>query len=207
MKRREALQTLSLGMGYTLTASGVATLLQACRTEAKATWTPVFFNPTEARIVEELLDIMLPPTDTPGAKELGVAPLADLILKDVYKPKDQEVFRQGMHVFLGKIGDEAAQKKVDREQLTNLLKQHTTALSAPEQKAIGELLDREDPPAEAGQKEKYYLYSFFKTLRSLGISGYFTSEVIATQHLNYAPVPGPYQGCIPASEVGTTWAL
>ena len=38
--------------------------------------------------------------------------------------------------------------------------------------------------------------------------GFFTSEVGATQVLQYNPVPGAYKGCIPVSEAGNgkTWA-
>jgi hypothetical protein len=46
-------------------------------------------------------------------------------------------------------------------------------------------------------------------MKELTLLGYFTSEVGATQILQYLPVPGRQQGCIPLREAGNgkTWAL
>jgi gluconate 2-dehydrogenase gamma chain len=50
---------------------------------------------------------------------------------------------------------------------------------------------------------------FILTMKELTLLGYFTSEVGATQILQYLPVPGRQQGCIPLHEAGNgkTWAL
>ncbi|MFZ5999973.1 MAG: gluconate 2-dehydrogenase subunit 3 family protein, partial [Bacteroidota bacterium] len=47
---------------------------------------------------------------------------------------------------------------------------------------------------------------FILMTKELTVSGFFTSEVGATQVLQYAPVPGAYHGCVPLAEVGKTWA-
>ena len=48
---------------------------------------------------------------------------------------------------------------------------------------------------------------FFYLLKSTTLLGFFTSEVGATEVLNYDPVPGNYDGCIPLESVGgKTWA-
>ena len=50
---------------------------------------------------------------------------------------------------------------------------------------------------------------FILTMKELTLLGFFTSEVGATQILQYLPVPGRLQSCIPLSEAGNgkTWAL
>jgi gluconate 2-dehydrogenase gamma chain len=50
---------------------------------------------------------------------------------------------------------------------------------------------------------------FILTMKELTLLGFFTSEVGATQILQYLPVSGRLQSCIPLSEAGNgkTWAL
>jgi gluconate 2-dehydrogenase gamma chain len=48
---------------------------------------------------------------------------------------------------------------------------------------------------------------FFRLFKQVTLLGFFTSEVGATQVLNYDPVPGSYTGCALLSDVGgRTWA-
>ncbi len=208
MKRREALQRISIGMGYTISAASLASLMSSCQSEASnsnidsISWTPTYFTPEEGLEIDNLLELILPATETPGAREVGVAPLVDLILNDVYKEEDQAKFRKGMELFFAETGWSTSASK-----LQGLLDKYLGQPNEQEQKAIAALLREKTPPTEAAAQEKYYRYSFLKTLRQLAISGYFSSALIATEHLNYSPVPGPYQGCIPASDVGSTWAL
>jgi gluconate 2-dehydrogenase gamma chain len=44
-------------------------------------------------------------------------------------------------------------------------------------------------------------------MKELTTLGFFTSEAGASRFLKYAPIPGPYRGDIPYSEVGAAWAL
>jgi hypothetical protein len=43
--------------------------------------------------------------------------------------------------------------------------------------------------------------------KQLIMLGYYASEQIGENVLSYLPVPGKYQACIPAEEVGNVWAL
>jgi hypothetical protein len=48
---------------------------------------------------------------------------------------------------------------------------------------------------------------FFLLAKEMTVLGFFTSEVGATQVLNYDPIPGGFQGCMPLDEAGgKTWA-
>ena len=50
--------------------------------------------------------------------------------------------------------------------------------------------------------------TFILMTKELTMLGFFTSEVGATQVLQYVPVPGSYKGCVPLSEAGNgkAWA-
>lgn len=47
--------------------------------------------------------------------------------------------------------------------------------------------------------------SFFQTIKSLTIAGYFSSEIGVTQALRYNPIPGKYLGCVPYKPGEVAW--
>jgi len=48
--------------------------------------------------------------------------------------------------------------------------------------------------------------SFSTLIKELTITGYYTSEIGATQELKYVPVPGRYAGDIPYDTVGRAYS-
>jgi hypothetical protein len=49
---------------------------------------------------------------------------------------------------------------------------------------------------------------FFARMKELTWIGFFTSELIGENYLNYDPVPGVYDGCIPLDDTGgKVWSL
>jgi hypothetical protein len=48
---------------------------------------------------------------------------------------------------------------------------------------------------------------FFKEMKALTITGFFTSEIGATQALAYDFIPGKFDGCTPLQKGQKTWAL
>jgi hypothetical protein len=48
---------------------------------------------------------------------------------------------------------------------------------------------------------------FYRSIKSMMLWGYFTSQEIGKNVLSYDPIPGNYNGCIPLSDIGNTWSL
>ena len=192
-------------MGYTLSAGALAGLAASCQKEIESSWEPTFFTAHQAQAIEELIEVMLPPTDSPGARELGVTPLVDIILNDVYKEKDQERFKKGMDVFMSQLGGAEQAAKSSFRKMTSALEASFSSMENDE--AWEKLNAKKESELEEQEKEDYYHFRFIQSLRSLAISGYFSSELIGTKYLTYDPVPGPYQGCIPLSDVGNAYSL
>ena len=48
---------------------------------------------------------------------------------------------------------------------------------------------------------------FFKRLRELTVTGYFTSEIGATQALEFLPIPGRFDGDVPMQPDQKAWAI
>lgn len=192
MDRREALRKTALLMGAAVSASALTGILQGCKATPELTYTPQFFTEDQARIVMEVAEIIIPKTDTPGAKDTGVPGFIDLMLKDCYKKEDQDRFIAGLTSF-----DEEAKKAYG----------DSFIYCKPEQQV--ELVTKVHAAALAEAKEnKEAKRPFILMAKELTLLGFFTSEPGATQVLQYIAVPGSYKGCIPLAEAGNgkTWA-
>jgi hypothetical protein len=192
MDRREALRKTALLMGAAVSASALTGILQGCKATPELTYKPVFFTEDQARIVTEVAEIIIPKTDTPGAKDTGVPGFIDLMLKDCYKKEDQDRFIAGLTSF-----DEEAKKAYG----------DSFIYCKPEQQV--ELVTKVHAAALAEAKEnKEAKRPFILMAKELTLLGFFTSEPGATQVLQYIAVPGSYKGCIPLAEAGNgkTWA-
>ncbi len=190
--RREALRKTALLMGAAVSASALTGILQGCKTTPELIFKPQFFSEDQARIVTEVAEIIIPKTDTPGAKDVGVPAFIDTMLKDCYKKEDQDRFLSGLTAF-----DEAAKKAYG----------DSFIYCKPEQQV--ELVTKEHAAANAETKaNKELKRPFILMAKELTLLGFFTSEPGATQVLQYEAVPGAYKGCIPLSEAGNgkTWA-
>jgi gluconate 2-dehydrogenase gamma chain len=190
MNRREALERTALILGYAISAPAMMGILNGCKATPELAFKPVFLTEDQARLVSEVAEIIIPKTDTPGAKEAGVPAFIDTMLKDVYKKEDQDKFIAGLNAF-----NEQAKKSMGSE-----------FVDLDPDKQVTFFKSVHDPAVEGVKKGEIKDRPFVLTVKELTCLGFFTSEPGATQVLQYAPVPGAYHGCVPLSEVGKTWA-
>jgi len=80
--RREAIRRLGLLIGGALSASTVAGLLGGCRAEPGATYTFRALSSDQQALVGRMADLIIPDTDTPGARAAGVPGFIDKMLAD-----------------------------------------------------------------------------------------------------------------------------
>lgn len=193
MDRREALRRTAWIMGGAVSAPAIMGILKGCKAKPAIDWKPTFLTPEQGLLVSQVSEIIIPKTDTPGAKEAGVPGFIDQLLKEVYSKEDQDKFINALTAF----SDEAAKQfgdpfiELDAAKQEEFVKaQHDAAVK--EQKASVPA-----PPRP-----------FILNMKELTMLGYFTSKPGATEVLQYDPVPGAYKGCIPLSEAGNgkTWA-
>ncbi len=195
--RRELLKRVAYLMGGAISAPAMLGVLQGCSAKKpSAQWTPAFFNATQAAIVSEIAEIIIPRTDTPGAKDLGVPAFIDTMLKATYSKTDQERYMQGLEQFAQRAKDSHGKAFIDLNsyQQQRLVRDvHDAAIQAGRDNTLDDL--HENRP-------------FILMTKELTMLGFFTSEVGATEILQYAAVPGAYRGCVPLAETGNgkTWA-
>jgi gluconate 2-dehydrogenase gamma chain len=194
MNRREAIERTALILGYAVSASAMAGVLNGCKSSPELAFKPVFLSEDQAKSVAEIAEIIIPKTDTPGAKDTGVPAFIDIMLKEVYKKEDQDRFLAGLGEF------ESGAKQAYGDSFINLdSEKQMEWVKKIHDQAITEMKAKKPDQRNVGRP-------FILMTKELTLLGFFTSEPGATQVLHYEPVPGAYHGCVPLAEVGKTWA-
>ncbi|MGA8185054.1 MAG: gluconate 2-dehydrogenase subunit 3 family protein [Terriglobia bacterium] len=176
--RRGVLKTLVMGAGGLTTlpilgqtqpspaaAMGVATDADGAA-QAGASWKPQFFDTHQNETLIALTDLIIPATDTPGAKEALVNRYADLRYNEETQSNQQEIIR-ALAWFDGRS------LSMHNKPFVSLTVAEQTALLKP-------LADpsKARPEDEAGVK-------VFDFIKELTIFGYYTSKIGLDEELRY----------------------
>lgn len=177
------------GAVFAPTAMGV---LNGCRAQPGVDWKPAFFSGQQARLVTTLSEIILPADDsTPGAAELGVPAFIEEMVFEIHDKDSRNTFLKGLETFNGQASQQYGAQFLNMDSENQFL--------------FTEEKNREMVEWKAGKlPEELY---FFRTMKELTITGYFTTEAGATQVLQHVAVPGYYDGCVSLEEIGKAWAV
>jgi Gluconate 2-dehydrogenase subunit 3 len=126
-------------------------------------------------LLAELVDTILPDTDTPGAKAANVQSYIPVIVEACFPPDRRQQFWADLEA-----AEVACVKQFGQSFIACDAQQRIAFLTGLEAKSTS------NPP------------DFWFTLKDLTLHGYFTSEIGATQALNYDPIPG---GWIPDMKI------
>ena len=180
MTRRDALLRLSALFGGTIFG---AQRLLAGPASAVRTGPSVALIADDLALLNEVAETILPATpDSPGAKAADVAAFMQEIARDFYDERERALLLAAPARF-----NEASAVKYDGRTFG--------MLTGDERYQLLLELDAAIPPPE-----------YYQMVKQLTLWGYWTSEIGATQALNHLPVPGMYQGCIPAEPGTKAWA-
>ncbi|CAN5418676.1 gluconate 2-dehydrogenase subunit 3 family protein [soil metagenome] len=190
LSRREAIYRVSLIMGGTISAPALS-ILSGCQTQVKESITEGgLFTSTQENIIAEISQLIIPTTDTPGAKEAEVPEFVQVMIADCYPEEDQKRFVSG----LDQIDQEA------KDTYGN------SFLELDEAQQIELLTKIEMEAREKRQQDPQYTPPAILMLKELTLIGYFSSEIGATQALSYDPVPGRYNACTTMEPGQKAWA-
>jgi hypothetical protein len=198
MNRRDALGRVALLMGGTLSAPTLLAFLGGCKSANDTLTATIFpFSAERKDLVSEIAEIILPETDTPGAKQARVGEFIEKMLMDCYAAKDQDSFLTGL-----KEVEEKKFLKAAPAQRIAILKQMEGAAKT----AGAEAAEEKKKDSLAGKEHAEKGVPFFRLMKELTLMGYFTSEPGATLALDYLPVPGRYDGCMDLKPGQRSWA-
>jgi hypothetical protein len=177
LDRRQALRTLAFGgIGAVAAPAWAETLAEIARDHADhahtavaaaaeaAPWAAKVFDAHQNETVVLLSELIIPQTDTPGAKAAKVNEFVDLVLSDASE-SDRKQFLKGLAWMDARSQELFGTDFVSAspEQQTALL----TILASPKNKAF----------------EDQVGIDFFNAIKGLTITGYYTSEIGMKQEL------------------------
>lgn len=194
LHRREAIKRVSALLGGVALVGGSA-LWTGCADDRTASDSGNkqigTFTPGDIDFLDEIADVILPTTSTPGAKAARVGSYMAVMVTDCYEPAQQETFRKGMTTL-----NTACQTMHQTDYMNATPAQRLSLL---------ESLDKEAKDYMAAKKPEQPTH-YFRMMKELSLVGYFTSEIGCTQALRYTETPGRFDPCVPYTKGEKSWA-
>src|SRR5438046_1973464 len=132
--RREALRRAALLLGGALSASTVAGVLAGCeaRRTSDGAWAPRALSSDQLDLVATIAEHIVPETDTPGARAVGVHRFIDAMLADSFPDEERRRFLAGLSDV-----DARAQRSCGRAFLRCATAEQRTLLEQLDREAFG----------------------------------------------------------------------
>jgi hypothetical protein len=183
LSRREAVARLALVMGAPL--FGLDAFLRGAPLEGKVS--DPTFSPADLALMDEVGDTIIPATDTPGAKAVGIGAFMAMMVRDCCDDRQHAAFLAGLAAI-----DAAAKARFGTDFVAASPAQRTELLAELDRQARG--------PHAPDQAQ-----DGFRLIKELTLVGYFTSEVGATKALRYVESPGSLNGNVPYKTGERAW--
>lgn len=150
--------------------------------------------PKYMELISELVDVIIPTTDTPGAKTANVQQYIVNYMEDCASHKEYNNFINGLNEL--------------QEECLNTYNSSFETCSMQQKVELIAHLDRNFDPSGILTKidTKLRGRSFYNILKTLTIEGYCTSKIGATQHLAYVSIPANYEAITELQPNQKAWA-
>jgi len=146
-------------------------------------------DPHQNATIVAMTDLILPATDTPGAKDAKVNEFIDLLLAEWNEAEERERFLTGLAAV-----DTRAQATFGKTFVDGSPREQTELLT---------VLDHEAAQWNARRGPARGPEPFYRRLKWVTLFGYFTSQVGAEQEAHFAIIPGRFVPCAPADTAGS----
>ena len=191
MKRREILKLLAGAATLPLLPRSAWALIAEAQQAAAAIPALKVLTPQQDATVIAIAELILPETDTPGAKTAGVDRFIDIMLADWMEETQRAAFLQGLadvdsrsqSMFAKPFTEAASTQQVD------LLKELDEELAAWRDQQSKLPKNEDEPVLES--------HTFFALMKHLTLLGYFTSQAGAQKALHYHVIPESHDMCAP----------
>jgi hypothetical protein len=173
MQRRSAVKNIALTIGSSIVLPSWANA-----------WNKDFFQNSHSKIsafqenfLAEIVETIIPKTNTPGAKELNIQQFIPKMVMDCYDKKAQETFSKGFDLV-----DASAKSSFSKTFLECDSKQRLVVLN------------------KMSKSENKDETDFIQLVKGLTIQGYLKSEYVMTNLRVYEYAPARYHGCVPVKK-------
>lgn len=166
MNRRDLLKKGVYGLaGVTLSSTLISTL-QSCSSIKK--YSPLYFSKTEFSLLSNIVDFLIPKTETPGALEMKVPQFIDIIISETYNNESKNNFSNKLKLLI----EDFKSNNIDLSNYNSMKSKFVN---------------------DFNNKTHQEIYNH---IRDLTVWGFKTSKEIALNVLNYNPIPGYQLGCV-----------
>ncbi|MBK8055756.1 MAG: gluconate 2-dehydrogenase subunit 3 family protein [Saprospiraceae bacterium] len=189
MDRRTIIKHISLMTGAAF-VGGELFVKTGCKAD-KTNPASSILTAQQVSLLDEIGETILPQTDTPGAKAVGIGLFMNKMITNCYTKEQQSVFLSGVETLKTDF-----QKKYAATFEKGSPDQREEFLNSINAEMVKYNKDKKQENAE----------HYFTMIKQLTILGYFTSEAGATKELRYEAVPGRYDGSYPYKKGDKAWA-
>ena len=186
MNRREVIKNVALILGGTFSAPTLMAMSRWEKAEKVNSNIAAFsLTETQRKIVAEIAELIIPQTDTPGAKDVGVPAFIEMMLQDCYAQAEHLSFVEGLTSIEQAKFLEMNQS--ERHGVLKYLEQETKAEMKARQVKQTKMGDNDD---HEDIKKVPKGLPFWRLIKELTLLGYFTSEAGIKASFEYVQIPG-----------------
>lgn len=170
MNRRDLLKKGVYGLaGVTLSSTLISTL-QNCSSIEK--YIPLYFSNDEFSLLSNIVDFLVPKTETPGAVDMKVPQFIDIIISETYNSESKNNFSNKFKLLI----EDFKSNNIDLSDYNSIKSKFVNDFNNKTHQEV------------------------YNQIRDLTVWGFKTSKEIALNVLNYNPIPGYQLGCINIKE-------
>ncbi len=166
MNRRDLLKKGVYGLAGVTLSSALISSLQSCTSIEK--YSPHYFSKTEFSLLSNIVDFLIPKTETPGALEMKVPQFIDIIISETYNKESKNNFSNKLKVLI----EDFKSNNIDLSDYKSMKSKFVNDFNNKTHQEI------------------------YNQIRDLTVWGFKTSKEIALNVLNYNPIPGYQLGCV-----------
>lgn len=188
MQRREALRLLASAAALPLLSREAFSMFRAVHEQLPDQPVLKSLDPHQDATVTIISELIIPQTDTPGAKAARVNEFIDLILTEWYDEEEKSIFMAGLTDVDARARDLFGKDFVEcgeKSQVEILQALDDEAAAARTEIRRG---NRRNLPPER---------NFFFMMKQLTLIGYYTSQVGFEQEFHGEIIPARHAGCVP----------
>ena len=166
MNRRDLLKKGVYGLAGVTLSSALISSLQSCTSIEK--YSPLYFSKTEFSLLSNIVDFLIPKTETPGGLEMKVPQFIDIIISETYNEVSKNNFSNKLKVLI----EDFKSNNIDLSDYKSIKSKFVNDFNNKTHQEI------------------------YNQIRDLTVWGFKTSKEIALNVLNYNPIPGYQLGCV-----------
>jgi hypothetical protein len=194
MQRREVLKILAAGAALPAFSPSLAAFFREAQAQVGVAYKPRTLTPQQDATVVAMVDLIIPATDTPGAKAARVNDFIDVILTEWATESERQDFLNGLAGVDKQSNDLYGKNFADASS-----SQQFALLRSMDDAVMGAHIERHRRHGNTvpEERDKQLRESFWYVFKGITLHGYYSSEIGFSQELNQQIIPGAFHGCVP----------